>query len=452
MKTFTKVNETIQSTYRAKHMSAVDAIHTLVKNASFVTFGCYAATPVALSKAYADAAREGLFQTIIDTYLFRSSTQVVSYFNDPSVLESIRLIMPFIGGEIGALINTARSHIDKIQYPEFTPGHFSHFESDILTQYGKPDVHMFQVSPMDQRGYFSFGLDGSFSIPMARMADKVIVEVNPNFPRTFGDGIIHVTDVDAIVEHKSDLLSLPRKPSNDTDYTIASYLDEFIGDGACVQLGVGGVPDSVGQFLKKKADLGIHTELLSGSLVDLISNGNVTNKHKNIDRYHTMFNVAMLPSTEYYNYLDNNPSILCAPASYVNNPETIAKIDNMISVNSFLEIDLFGQVASEALHWHQLTGTGGQVDFVRGATASKGGKSFLAAHSTTKNNTISKIVPKLNNIVTTPRTDVQHVVTEYGCVNLAGMSNRNRAKALIGLAHPDFREWLVEQATEMGLM
>lgn len=442
----------IQAAYQSKRMSARDAIEGLVRDASFVTFGSYAATPVALTRAYADAARNGVFNKSIITYLFRSSAEVASYFNDVSVLNSIKLILPFIGGEFGSIIKTARANSGKIQYPEFTPGHFSHFEENILTQYGRPDVHMFQVSPMDRQGYFSFGIDGSFSIPMARVADKIIVEVNRNFPRTFGDGIIHINDVDAVVEHDSDLLVLTSKPAEEVDYKIASYLEKFVGDGACIQLGIGGVPDAVGHSLLKKNDLGIHTELLSGALVELMVNGNVTNKYKQLHRYHSVLNLAMLPSAEYYSYLNDNPSVLCYPASYVNNPQIIAQIDNMISINSFLEIDLFGQVASESLHWHQLTGTGGQVDFVRGAAASKGGRSVLAAHSTTKGNTISKIVPRLDNIVTTARTDVQYVATEYGCFDLAGMSNRNRATTLIELAHPDFRDELTAAARAMNLI
>ncbi len=444
--------ENIQKLYKDKVVSPKEAIEKQTKDLSFVTFGCYAATPVALTQAFAKTAKDGFFDKKVDAYLFRSSAEVVSFFNDPAVLKYIHLILPFIGGEIGALLKTAREHKQKIQYPEYVAGHFSHLGEGFLTQYGIPDLHMCQVSPMDKHGYFSFGLDGSFSIPAARLAKKVVIEVNPNFPRTFGDGIIHISQIDAVVEHTSDLLLLPSKVSTEVDKKIARYITELIPDKACIQLGIGGVPDSVGEFLKEKNDLGIHTELLSGSQIELILNGNVSNKYKNINRHHTVFNVAMLPNNEYYKAMDNNPSLLCYPAAYVNNASIIAQIDNMISVNSFVEIDLFGQVASESIHWKQITGTGGQVDFVRGASASKDGKSFLAAHSTTKGNSISKIVPRLDNIVTTARTDVQHVVTEYGCVNMEGMSNHNRALALINLAHPNFRAELTEAAKQMGLI
>lgn len=447
---FTRPN--IQNIYQQKLKTASEAIAQFADELKFVTFGCYAATPVALTQAYANAAKIGLFKNVIDTYLFRSSAEVVNFFKDPHVLKTIHLILPFIGGEIGGLLKLAKEHRETVQYPEYTPGHFSKMGDGFLTQYGNPDLHMFQVSPMDEHGYFSFGLDGSFSIPAARLAKRVIVEVNPNFPRTFGDGIIHLRDIDTIVENESELLLLPGRPSNDDDRKIAQNIMEHIDDHVCIQLGIGGVPDAVGEFLQDKNDLGIHTELLSGSQIDLIQNGNITNKYKNINRHHTVFNVAMLPTVEDYSVLDNNPSILCYPASYVNNAAIIAQIDNMISVNSFVEIDLLGQVASESVNWKQITGTGGQVDFVRGASASKGGKSFLAAHSTAKGGTISKIVPRLNNIVTTARTDVQYIVTEFGSANLAGMSNHNRAKTLIRLAHPDFRDELTDAAKEMGLI
>jgi len=444
--------EKLNSLYKEKLMSAEEAILILDKNTAFVTFGCYGATPVVLTREFARAAGNGYFNEVVTAYLFRSSSEIISFFNDENVLKNLRLELPFIGGEIGTLLKTARDTVQKIQYPEYVPGHFSLLGKGIKSQYDAIDVHMMQVSPMDEHGYFSFGLDGSFSIPAARNARKVIVEVNPCMPRTFGDGIIHINQISGIVEHESEVLTLPAKDITEIDKKIASNIIDLIADSSCIQLGIGGVPDSIGEFLKNKNDLAIHTELLTASQIELILNGNVNNKYKALNRYHTVFNVAMLPTKEHYKFMDNNPSMLCYPASYVNNASIISQIDNMISVNSFIEIDLFGQVASESLNWHQITGTGGQVDFVRGAVMSEGGKSFLAAHSTTKKNSISKIVPRLNNIVTTVRTDVQYVVTEYGCVNLLGKSNRERAKALISLAHPEFRDELTHSAKDMGLI
>ncbi len=446
------ISPSINNIYQQKIMSADDAIKSMGNKVKFVTFGCYAATPVALTRAYAKAAIMGFFKHRVDTYLFRSSPDVVKYFRDTAVLKNIHLLLPFMGEDMRSLVDLAHLYPELIQHPEYVPSHFSTMEKGLISQYGDPDVHMLQVSPMDKHGYFSFGLDGSFSIPAARRAKKVIVEVNSNFPRTFGDGIIHISQIDAVVEHKSDLLVIPLKASNEIDNKIANYIIDFIKDGYCIQLGIGGVPDAVGKFLLDRNDLGIHTELLSASQVDLMKNGNVTNKYKKLNRYHTVFNVAMLPSPEYYQALDNNPSVLCYPASYVNDACIIQQIDNMISINSFIEIDLYGQVSSESIHYKQLTGSGGQVDFVRGASASIGGKSILAAHATTKQDTISKIVPRLNNIVTTSRIDVQYVVTEYGCANLAGMTNRQRAETLISLAHPSFREKLTEEAKAMSLI
>ncbi|RYV00842.1 4-hydroxybutyrate CoA-transferase [Shewanella sp. OPT22] len=442
----------IQQLYQAKLTSPEDAIKQHLHDAELLTFGCYAATPVALTKALTQAAKSGFLTKPVKAFLFRSAAEIISMYRDVDVLKHIHLILPFIGSEIGKLFELAKKHRNEIQYPEYTPSHFSLMEKGLLSHYGVPDVHMFQVSKMDKHGYFSFGLDGSFSIPMSQCAKQVIVEENPNFPFTYGAGLIHISDVAGIVSHKSDLLTLPTKPASSVDKDIANYILPFIHDNSCIQLGIGGVPNAVGEELKDKNDLGIHTELLSDSQLKLIMNGNVTNKYKQINRYHTVFNITMMPDQTLYDAMDANPTILCYPASYVNDPNTIAKNDNMVSVNSFVEIDLFGQVSSESIAWHQITGTGGQVDFVRGARASKNGKSFLAAHSTVKGGSISKIVPKLNNIVTTARTDVQYVVTEHGCANLEGLSNHERAQALIRLAAPEFREQLIFEAKTMGLL
>ena len=184
----------------------------------------------------------------------------------------------------------------------------------------------------------------------------------------------------------------------------------------------------------------------------LIRNGNVTNKYKSIRRHHTVFNVAVMSQPDLYMAINDNPTMECYPASFVNNPDIIAQIDDMVSINSFVEIDLLGQVASESIGWKQITGTGGQVDYVRGASRSKNGKAFLVSHATTKGGKISKIVPRLNNIVTTPRTDVQYVATEYGIENLLGMSNTERAKALIRMAAPQFRDELTEESKAMRII
>lgn len=225
----------------------------------------------------------------------------------------------------------------------------------------------------------------------------------------------------------------------------------MVQDNACIQLGIGGVPNEVGRLLKTRNDLGIHTEVLGDTLLELIEAGNVSNRYKQLNVGHSVFNIALFSEPSSYEFQNDNPTMLCHPAEYVNNPHIIAQNDNTVSVNSFVEIDLFGQVASESVNWRQISGSGGQLDFTRGAFLSKGGIAVLAAHSTAKNGSISKVVPRLNNIVTTPRNDVRYVATEHGCVDLFGLSTSDRAQALIELAAPKFRDELREEAHKMTI-
>ena len=441
----------LQDIYNQKKRSADEVVKLFGNDISFVTTGCYSSTPNAITKALINLAKTQFFKNRIETMLFHAADQITNMYKDAEVLKYFKIKIPFAGGLVGSLLQLSDSlHLDAVEY---VPMHFSKMSTGFLTQHhGVPDVHMFQVSPMDNAGYFSFGTDGSYSIHMAKVAKKRVVEVNKFMPRTFGHGLIHVSEIDYIVENDCPLETLESKPSGPEDAIIAEQIIPFFKDGCCFQLGVGEVPSEIGEKLLLFNDLGIHTEMLGTSSVKLILNGNVSNKYKNIDRFVSVFNICLLSEQAYYDSLNNNPTIHCYSAEYTNNPDVICQLDNMISINSFIEIDLYGQVASESINWHQLTGTGGQVDFVRGASASKGGKSFLAARSTTKNNTISKIVPRLSNIVTTARTDVQYVTTEYGCVNLQGKSTKQRALHLIELAHPQFRDSLREEAKKMNII
>ncbi|MCX8473690.1 MAG: hypothetical protein ORN85_08580 [Sediminibacterium sp.] len=418
---------------------------------SFITFGCYAATPNALTKAVVDLAKNKFFNNPVNTMLFRTSDIITNMFKDAEVLKYFKIEIPFAAGLLGSLMELNDNlHLDAVNY---VPMHFSKMSTGFLTQHnGIPDVHMFQVSPMDKAGYFSFGTDGSYSIRMAKLAKKRVVEVNKFMPRTFGQGLIHISEIDYIVENDYPLETFVTKPSMPEDSKIAEQVIPFFKDGCCFQLGVGEVPYEIGEKLLSFNDLGVHTERMGTSTLELIINGNVTNKYKNINRNFSVFNICLLSEQGYYDYMNDNPTIHCCPSEYVNNPDVIRQIDNMISVNAFIEIDLYGQVAAESINWHQLSGTGGQVDFIRGATASKGGVSVLAGRSTVKNNTISKIVPRLSNIVTTARTDVEYVATEYGMVNLQGKSTKQRALHLIELAHPQFRDSLTEEAKKMNII
>ena len=310
------------------------------------------------------------------------------------------------------------------------------------------DTFTTTVSSVDRFGYFSCGVNTADSLSGIRNAKKVIIEVNKNMPRVYGESLVHISEVDAIVENDQPLSEEIGKTPTKTDAKIVGHIIDYIDDGACLQIGMGGVPDILCGYLKDRRNLGIHSELLSMGLVDLIKCGAVNGSMKQINPKEHVFTIAY-GDHDFYRYLDQNPSMSGYPSDYVNSPSIIAQNDHVVSVNSAIEIDIFGQVNSEFIGGVQFSGVGGQSDFIRGSQASKGGKSFIAMPSTTKNDSISKIVSKLSGGVTDLRMDVEYVVTEYGCVNLKGRSTEERAHALIGIAHPKFRQELTENVEKI---
>ncbi len=333
---------------------------------------------------------------------------------------------------------------------EFVPATF-HQVGRLLTEQVEPHCFMVTVSPMDKHGYFSLGTNADYGASVIRKADKVIVEVNENMPRTFGECSVHISEVDGIIEHHTPLSEIPAHPPSTTDIKIARLIAERINDGDTLQMGVGGVPSAVLGFLKDHKNLGLHSELFCPAMVELIQTGVINGKHKSWMQHKHIFTLA-LGDKAMYDFMDDNPSIVGYPASWVNNPSIIQKNNNMVSVNAAIEVDLSGQINAEQISGQPFSGTGGQLDFVRGAYASKGGRSFIALNSTAKRGSISRIVPRLEGgAVTDTRMDTQFVVTEYGCVDLKGLSLPQRAKALIAIAHPDFREDLKQQALVLGL-
>jgi itaconate CoA-transferase len=313
------------------------------------------------------------------------------------------------------------------------------------------DAMLVMVSPMDANGYFTFGTNNDYTSGVARAAQRLIVEVNPNMPRVFGDSLLHVSEVDAIVESNQPLPELRPKAAAEHDRTISASIAELVTDGACLQMGIGALPNAVCNALTSHRHLGIHTELLTPGLVELIQRGVVDNSRKTLNRGKSVFTFAM-GDHAMYKFLDDNPAIESYPVSYVNDPHTISRNDNVVSVNSTIEMDLTGACNSEHVKGHQYSASGGQLDFVRGAYASRGGKSIIAFHSTTGRGKVSKIVARLAGPVTTPRTDTHLVVTEYGVANLKGLSSTQRAAALIRLADPDVRDTLTALARELHLL
>jgi itaconate CoA-transferase len=289
----------------------------------------------------------------------------------------------------------------------------------------------------------TFGTSNDYGSTVARSARRLIVEVNQHMPRVFGDSLLHVSEVDAIVEQDSPLPEVTLKKGSDADEKIAKTVAAMIGNGACLQMGIGSLPNAVCAMLSDHRDLGIHTELMTPGLADLIRCGAVTNRLKATYTGRSVFTFAM-GDRAFYDYLDDNPSMHSLPVQIVNDPRLIAKNADVVSVNATLQVDLGGACNSEHMMGRQYSGAGGQLDFVRGAAGSLRGKSIIACHSTAKGGTVSRIVPMLDGPVTTPRNDTDIVVTEFGAVELKGKTLSERARALIGIAHPDFRDQLAE--------
>ncbi len=321
----------------------------------------------------------------------------------------------------------------------------------IYTRFNHMNVLMATVSPMDKHGYFSLGTSCDYSSSVARDCDLLIVEVNRNMPRVFGENIIHVSEVDFIVENHVPLIELQDRPLIPEDECIGSKIAAMVPDGACLQFGIGGIPNAVSKCLKNHRDLGIHTEMLNDSIVDLYEAGAITNTKKSIHRYKTVFTLCW-GTRRLYDFIDDNPSIESYPSCHINDPAVIQLNDNVVSINAIMEVDLFGQVNAESLTGHQFSGVGGQRDFVSGAFRSKGGISFLASYATAKGGAISKIVPKISGFVTDSRMEPMYVVTEYGMTNLKGKSNSERALGLIGIAAPQFRDELLGEARKLQII
>lgn len=321
----------------------------------------------------------------------------------------------------------------------------------VLTREIGVDTLLATVSPMDAEGYFSLGTNTDYALAVSKTAERVILEVNPHMPRVFGDCRVHVSQVAALVEHSAPLLEAGKAPQQPQDLAIGALIAGLVEDGATLQMGIGALPDAVCAALHDHRDLGIHTEMLTPGLVELMKAGVATNARKTLHPGKTVFTFSMGDRST-YEFLHENPALEAHPVDYVNDPAVIARNDRMISVNATLQIDLFGACCSEHLNGRQYTAAGGQLDFVRGAAASQGGKSIIACHSTAAKGTASRIVARLDGPVTTPRNDIHYVVTEHGAANLKGLTDDARARALIGLAAPEFRKGLEEDAKAMGLL
>jgi acyl-CoA hydrolase len=315
------------------------------------------------------------------------------------------------------------------------------------------DVAMVMVSPPDEHGFMSFGVETLASRTACRHAKRVVVQVNEQMPRVLGDSFLHVNRVSAIVEHTEPLPTLEAKPSTAIEMAIGRHIVPLIEPGSTVQMGIGGIPDAVYAAMEGNLDLGIHTEMISDGAMRAIENGMVTGNRKSLHPGKVVITFA-LGSETLYGFLDNNPLIEAHPVEYVNDPVVASQNDNLVAINSAVEVDLTGQVCSDSIGPFIYSGFGGQVDFIRAAARSKGGKPIIAIPSTAKGGEMSRIVPYLKQGagVVTSRADVHYVVTEHGVANLFGKNLRERAEALIGIAQPEFRDDLIQAAKERKLL
>jgi acyl-CoA hydrolase len=317
----------------------------------------------------------------------------------------------------------------------------------------KINIFMGTATPPDSRGFMSLSLSLVYEKEMIENADLVILEVNENLPKTFGDTQVHINDIDYLVEYNAPLLEFPSIEPTDTERKIGENTAELIEDESTLQIGIGGIPNAIMRFLKEKKDLGIHTEMVTDGITELVELGVINNSKKTLHKG-KIIGTFVMGTQKLYDFVQENLAVELMRGSYVNNPYVIAQNEKMISINTSLQVDLTGQVCSESFGYQHYTGTGGQLDMHRGATMSKDGKGIIAMRSTVKNDSISTIVPMLTpgSFITVPRQDVDYIVTEFGIAHLKGKSVRDRVLSLVNVAHPNFKDFLLNEAKKINLI
>lgn len=433
--------------YAARLRTAAEAVEIIPSGAK-IAMALGAGQPPAILKALADRAEAGRIEGVGIYYLLSTPIAGDTVFR----YELLDRIKPYslFHSAVERKLEARAAEEGRPNPVGFIPASFQQAPRVLCEAVGV-DTLVCAVSPMDADGYFSLGVSTDYSKPVSDVAQRVIVEVNPNMPRVHGDCRVHVSRVSAVVEHAAPLIEPGAPAQQPQDIAIGGLIAGLVEDGATLQMGIGALPNAVCEALTDRRDLGVHTEMLTPGLVELMRKGVVTNAKKAIHPGKTVFAFCMGDRAT-YDYMDGNPDIEAYPVSYVNDPAVIAKNPKVISVNATIQVDLTGACCSEYLNGRQFTGAGGQLDFVRGAVASPGGKSIIACHSTAAKGQASRIVPKLDGPVTTPRNDVHIVVTEHGWANLKGLSVDARARALIGLADPAFRESLERDARALGYL
>ncbi len=437
--------QTPQQEYAAKLTTPAKAVEG-INDGSVLVLALAVGMPAGLARAIADRILAGNLKNL-NLYYQHSMKYSEETLIRPEVLAKVDARCFFMGDPDRKIVKQQRAEGRK--YLSYVPINFSNIPR-ALTEHIRVNTFVVTVSPMDASGHFSLGTNNDYASTVLRHCDRVIVEVNKNMPRVFGDSLVHVSEVQAVVENNVPLVQIPYKAPDADAMTIGKFIADQIPDGATLQLGIGNLPNAVALHLSDRKDLGIHSELFSHAFVQLVRSGAANGRKKSIHPRKHVFTFAM-GDDEVYQFINDNPSMESYASSYVNDIHVIAQHDNLMSVNTAIEIDLYGQVNGEYINGTQYSGSGGQFDFVKGASFSKGGKSFIGLKSSAKNGTISSIVPKVQ-MATDTRMDVEYIVTEYGCVNLRGKSTRERALALINIAHPNFRDELLKHAKSIVLV
>lgn len=425
--------------YLNKRLAAEDAIR-VVRNGDTIVVPTGPAEPPRLMTALSEQRR-----TFFDVKVAQILPLKKHEYLDPDTAEHIRHISYFFG--------PASRPGGQEGWNDYLPAYFSELPVHIARGLTPSDVVFTLASPMDEHGYFSLGLAADYTMAAIERARAVVIEANPNVPFSHGDCHVHISQVAAIVEGEEPIPEVGLPTIGPVQEAIGKYVADMIPDGATLQIGYGAIPDAVVMQLTDKRDLGVHTEMLGDGIMTLIEAGVVTNRRKNYHHGKTLATFA-LGSKRLYEFMHRNPGLEIHPSDFTNDPYLAGKNDGLIAINATMQVDLIGQCGSESLGFTPISGTGGQSDFVRAANRSKGGKAIIVLPSTAKDNTISRIVPTLSpgTHVSTSKNDVNYVVTEYGVAELRGKTAKQRAEALIGIAHPDFRPELRESARKMRLL
>ncbi len=417
--------------YKKKLRTADEALRCVQSGMRvYIQPGC--AEPETLVEAL---MRRGPF--VQDVEIVHMMTMGAAPYVAPEMAGHFRHNAMFIGANVREAINNGRA--------DYTPIYLSEIEGLFESGAMPIDVALLELSPPDSHGFCSFGVGVDTSLTAAKCARYVVAQINDQMPRTYGDSFIHITDIDAVVNSNRPLCATELPRTTDMHKAIARNVASLIEDGAVLQTGIGGIPDAVLPFLMDRKDLAVHSELVSDGVIPLIEAGVITGARKNFKPRKIILGFA-LGTKQLFDFVDNNPIFEFHPTAYTNDPGSIARNDDMVAINSALQVDLTGQVCSDSIGNQFYSGIGGQVDFLRGASRSKRGKPIIAISSTAKNGTISRIVPMLSPGagVVTSRGLIRYVVSEYGVAYLHGKSIRQRAQALIDIAHPKFREELYQ--------